>query len=322
MQTRRIFKNARMAVLQVLVTGLTLFFLYRFLLEALGVELLGVWSLVLATSSIVHIGNLGLSGSVVKFVAKYVARHEMVVAAEVIETAAITLGGVFLVLLVIAYPVLSKLLEVGLPTENLGDAMLLLPFALVSLWLAVITGTFQSGLDGCQRIDLRSILAIVGGILNLIFAVVFVQAYGFIGLGYAQVLQAVLILISSWFVLRGELRDLPLFPCRWRRSLFLEMLHYGINFQISSIAIMLYEPVTKWLMSYFGGLAMTGYYEMASRMVAQFRAIPVAANQVLQIDQLAPLKLEELQLEELFLPPLSLDRLHHQQVQYQPYHVF
>ena len=91
MKTRRIFKNARMAVLQVLVAGLTLFFLYRFLLNTIGVKQLGVWSLVLATSSIIHIGNLGFSGSVVKFVAKYVARQELVLAAEVIETAAISL---------------------------------------------------------------------------------------------------------------------------------------------------------------------------------------------------------------------------------------
>jgi len=281
MQTRRIFKNAWMAVLQVLVTGLALFFLYYFLLKAIGVELLGVWSLVLATSSVVQIGNLGLSGSVVKFVAKYVARKEMAVAAEVIETAAISLGFAFLALLVILYPVLLMLLELALPTDNLGDALSLLPFAVVTLWVAVVTGTFQSGLDGCQRIDLRSMLTIAGSILNLVFTIVFVQAYGFIGLGYAQVLQASLLLVASWVVLRWELKELPFIPHRWKRGLFMEMLLYGINFQLSSIAIMLYEPATKWLMSYFGGLTMTGYYEMASRMVNQFRAVLVAANQVL-----------------------------------------
>ena len=281
MQTQRIFKNARMAILQVLVTGLTLFFLYRFLLDTIGVELLGVWSLVLATTSIVRFGNLGLSGSVVKFVAKYVARRELMLAANVIETAVISLGGVFFALLIIAYPALSRILEAGLPSDNLGDALSLLPFALVSFWIAVVTGTLQGGLDGCQRIDLRSMLSIAAGLLNLIFAVIFVQAYGFIGLGYAQVLQAVLILISSWIVLRRELRDLPLFPCRWRRGLFVEMLRYGVNFQLITVAVLLNEPATKWLMSYFGGLAMTGYYEMASRMVTQFRAVLVAANQVL-----------------------------------------
>lgn len=44
---------------------------------------------------------------------------------------------------------------------------------------------------------------------------------------------------------------------------------------------MLYDPVTKGLLSKFGSLSMVGYYEMASRMVQQFRALVVSANQVL-----------------------------------------
>jgi O-antigen/teichoic acid export membrane protein len=44
---------------------------------------------------------------------------------------------------------------------------------------------------------------------------------------------------------------------------------------------MLYDPVTKSLLSKFGGLEMTGLYEMASRMIMQLRSLPVAANQAL-----------------------------------------
>ena len=43
----------------------------------------------------------------------------------------------------------------------------------------------------------------------------------------------------------------------------------------------MFEPVTKGLLSRYGGLAMVGYYEMASRMVLQFRIMIVSANQVL-----------------------------------------
>jgi O-antigen/teichoic acid export membrane protein len=44
---------------------------------------------------------------------------------------------------------------------------------------------------------------------------------------------------------------------------------------------MFYEPTTKVLLSKFGGLAMTGFFEMANRMVVQFRTLLVSANQVL-----------------------------------------
>ena len=55
----------------------------------------------------------------------------------------------------------------------------------------------------------------------------------------------------------------------------------GPIFQIVSIVGMMFEPVTKGLLSRYGGLAMVGYYEMASRMVLQFRIMIVSADQVL-----------------------------------------
>jgi len=45
--------------------------------------------------------------------------------------------------------------------------------------------------------------------------------------------------------------------------------------------VILFEPVTKTFLSRFGGLAVTGYYELATRMVQQVRAVLVSANQVL-----------------------------------------
>jgi O-antigen/teichoic acid export membrane protein len=44
---------------------------------------------------------------------------------------------------------------------------------------------------------------------------------------------------------------------------------------------MLYDPITKAFLSKFGGLSMVGYYEMANKMVQQFRSLIISANQVL-----------------------------------------
>ncbi|MBZ5653313.1 MAG: oligosaccharide flippase family protein, partial [Acidobacteriia bacterium] len=63
---------------------------------------------------------------------------------------------------------------------------------------------------------------------------------------------------------------------------------YGVNFQVVSIVTMLFEPTTKALMAKFGGLTSTAYYEMASRMVSQVRALLVSANQAM-VPQVAEL---------------------------------
>jgi O-antigen/teichoic acid export membrane protein len=278
---RQTFTNAGTSIVQVILSGVILFVLYRFLLITIGVEQLGIWSIVLATTTVTHISNLGLSGSVVKFVAKYVARAELENVSGVIQTAALSLSGLIGLILLIIYPLLQTLLEYIVPDSGLPDALSILPYALVSLWITAIASIFQAGLDGCQRIDLRNILLIGTNLLYLGLVFLWVPSYGLLGLAYAQVFQASSVLIVSWLLLRRELNVLPLVPYHWHRNLFFEMLSYGINFQLISIIGMLSDPLTKALLSKFGGLTMVGYYEMAYRMVIQFRAIIVNANQVL-----------------------------------------
>lgn len=281
MQKRQILINATMSLVQIVVVSGVLFFLYRFLLNTIGVEQLGIWSLVLATTSVTQITNFGLSGSVVKFVAKYVARNEYKNVSEVIQTAAISLTVIVGFTLMIGYPLIKWVLGLVVPPIFLEYAVGILPFVLFSLWLTIITNVFQSGLDGFQKIYIRNFLIMISGVFYVILCFIFAPKYGLIGLAHAQVINNSIVLLVSWILIKRLLPVLPVIPYYWNKSLFKEIISYGINLQIISVAIMFYDPITKALLSKFGGLSMVGYYEMANRMIQQFRAIIVSANQVL-----------------------------------------
>jgi len=289
MQKRQILINAIMSVVQVVVVGIVLFILYRFLLNTIGVEQLGIWSLVLATTSVTQIANLGLSESIVKFVAKYIARRENENISRVIQTASISVGVFVALILMIGYPIAKWILSLVIPPESLPSALAILPYAFLALWIMIATSIFQAGLDGHQRIDIRSILLMGGALLHLFLCFMLAPRYGLMGVAYARVIQNIIILLSSWFFLKRYVPLLPIFPYKWNRSLFKEMIGYGINFQVMSITRMLYDPVTKALLSKFGGLSMVGYYEMANKMILQCRALIVSANQVL-VPTIADLK--------------------------------
>jgi len=280
-QKRQVLINAIMSVVQVIVTGGVLFILYRFLLNTIGIEQLGIWSVVMATNSVANIANLGLSASVVKFVAKYLARGEEKTVANVIQTSVMSIGILAGLVLLIAYPLVNWLLGLIIPLGNLKDALSILPYALVSLWIMVVSSVFQAGLDGYQRIDIRSKILIASTFFNLILCFLLVPVYGLMGLAYAHIAQAIMVLIGSWVMLKRCLFFLPVILFRWDRKLFQEMVGYGLNFQAISISQMLYDPITKALLTSFGGLAMVGFYEMANRMLIQFRMLLVSANQVL-----------------------------------------
>jgi len=281
MQKQRVFINAIMSLAQIVLGSGVLFFLYRFLLKTIGVEQLGIWSLVLATTSVTQVANFGLSGSVVKFVAKYVARREDRNVSGVIQTAVISLGVIIGTVLLAGYPLIKWVLGLVVPVNSLGLALSILPFALFSLWLTTITGVFQSGLDGFQKIYIRNLLMMGGSIFYALLCLAFAPKYGLIGLAYAQIINNTAILIVSCVLIKRFLPLLPVIPYQWDRTLFKEIISYGINFQIICITQMFYDPITKALLSKLGGLSMVGYYEMANRMVQQFRVLIVSANQVL-----------------------------------------
>ncbi len=289
MQKRQVLINASMSVLQIAIIGAVLFILYQFLLNTIGVEQFGIWSLVLAITSVTQIANFGLSGSVVKFVAKYIARAENENVCGVIQTAAISVGVFAGVILLAGYPIVKWVLGLVVPDESLSLALSVLPYAFLSLWIMVIASIFQGSLDGCQRIDLRSLLLMGGAIVHLLLCFMLAPTYQLMGVAYAGVIQNFVILIGSWIVLKRLLASMPLLPCKWDTGIFKEMIGYSINFQIMSVTVMFYDPITKALLSNFGGLAMVGYYEMASRMIQQFRALIVSANQVL-VPAIADLK--------------------------------
>jgi O-antigen/teichoic acid export membrane protein len=278
---RPVIRNAGMTIMQVVVSSVILFFLYRYLLDTLGVAKLGVWSVVMATASASRMSELGISGSVVKFVAKYRAHSDVLSVSEVVQTAAISTAVLLSVMLGLLYPIFSWLLKFLIPASDIAEGLAILPYTLISLWCIALAGVFLSGLEGCQRIDLRSWILMGSSIIYLFLTVILVPEFGLIGLAFGQVLQAGIVLTISWILLRHELKILPSIPSRWSKRLFKEMIGYGANFQIVSIVGMMFEPVTKGLLSRYGGLAMVGYYEMASRMVLQFRIIIVSANQVL-----------------------------------------
>jgi O-antigen/teichoic acid export membrane protein len=289
MQNKQIIKNVVLSVTQFLFGGIVLFILYKFLLRKLGAELFGVWSLVISTTTFANIANLGFSGSVIKYVAQSLAKNDVEKVVNIIETSAISIGVSVGLVLLISYPVAKWLLRIIIPNSHISKALIILPYAMISLWISVIAGVFQAGLDGHQRIDLSSTVTIFRMVSYLILCLLFVPAWGLMGLAYAHIIQACMLTILSWGMLKRQLPALPAIPYRWSNKLFREMVEYGLNIQMITVSQMLYDPITKGLLVKFGGLDLAGYYEMANRMVIQLRGLIVTSVQVL-VPAIADLK--------------------------------
>lgn len=273
--------------------------LYRYLLETIGIEQLGVWSLVLAMSSMVQVANFGLTGSIVKHIADHDAKGEKRTAAIAIETAAITVAVLSLALIACAYPAAKYYLAFAIEGKLYNDAMAILPLGLMAFWVLMVTSIYQSGLYGCQLINKRNGLLIAESISHLALCLFLAPRYGLLGLAYARVGQNLITLMASMAILKGHLSPLSFFPYRWDKTVFGEMVGYATSFQVISLLTMLSDPITKALLSRLGSVSMVGYYEMAAKLIQLFRSLIVNANQVLvptfaNLNQLLPHKVSEL----------------------------
>ena len=281
MTTTTLARNVIVAVWQIVVTGIILIVLYRLLLLQIGIYQLGIWSMVTAVASSAGIAQLGLGGSVVKFVSRYLAHSDSASAIRVIQTAAISTAVLLFVGGLLLYPVLHWIVGKVVDSESVKIAHEILLLSLTVVWINTVAGVFQSGLDGAQRIDLRGYAVMSGSLIYLLCVYILVPIYGLTGLLYSQIVQACFLLVAGLVMLGYIFRKSTLLPGCWEKSVFRDMLGYGVPFQIISLAQIYTDPITKVLLGYFGGLSAVGYYEMANRIVMQLRTLFVAANQVL-----------------------------------------
>lgn len=282
MSLRRLSWNAVAAMVQVVASSVLLFALYRFLLHQLGPAQLGVWSLVVASTAVARLGELGIGGSVTRFVALDLGAGDSARAVATVGMSAVAIGGLIGICCLVLQPILhAGLAHLITEPELLAAARRLLPWALAALWLGTVAQVFLSALDACQRGDLRVAVSVVATASQLGAAYLLVPKHGLDGLGPVQLVQALVTVVLAVGTLATILRH-PI--GRWlkpERIRFREILHYGGSLQVSALVQMLFDPVVKILLTRLGGLSLTGYYEAASRAVVQFRALVVAAYQML-----------------------------------------
>ena len=265
---------------QVLFVGVVYFLLYRYLLRQLGVEMLGVWSVVLSTSSLANLANFGVADSVVRFVAIFLKENDHTRIRQLIFTASLFLGGLFVIIASIIYPFADIILTSVLPAKYLAAGLSILPYSLGCLVLNAINGVYASVLDGMQKNYVRNIVFSGSSILLLVLAYMLVPHYGLRGVAFAQVCQSLLALLFCLLNVIFYTRFNPL-SWNWNKQIFKQIFSYGIKFQFISLAAMLNEPVTKILLGKFGGMAFAGYYEMANRVLMQARGVIVNGTQSL-----------------------------------------
>lgn len=281
MNKSQITINALSAIGQVLIVGIVYFFLYKVVLVQIGVELLGVWSLIIATTSVAAIANFGMSSGIVKFVATYKARDDLEAIDRLIFTSGLFVLFTYSVLAILIYVLGGKILPYFIDSDYVSIALKILPFSLISLVVNALGSIYNSAIDGIQKNYLKSIIVTCGSIVLLGISIYLTPVCGIYGLVYAQIIQSSFVLVLTVYCF-WRYSGVPMsLAWKWDKNLFKEIFSYGVKIQAASVLEMTFEPITKFMLSKYGGLTFVGYYEMAARLIIQLRSLIVSANQVM-----------------------------------------
>lgn len=278
----RLRRNAVWNVAEVLASSVVLFFLYKIILARLGVSALGVWSLVLATTSLARIADFGAAGGLGRYVALAQAeKRETDGALAYVETALLANAALYAALGIVLYGPAWWALGLVTDGEATAQARQLLPYAIASFVLMNLSAVVIAALVGFHRSDQKSMLALGGLAVQAAVALATVTFLELRGVALAQIAQHLVLCVGGWLlaVRAAEGRWAVKLPSRIRPPLLRELVGFGLKVQGLNLAAFLFEPAIKFVMSSVGGLAALGLFEMAQRLIQQVRQLIVAPSQ-------------------------------------------
>jgi O-antigen/teichoic acid export membrane protein len=144
------------------------FYLYKYIIEAIGLEKLGLWSLILSVTSLVNIGNFGFTGSLVKFSAELSIKNEFKKINAILNVSIVGISLILAILLSIIYFLGHYFMWYFVDVKWVPTSQNLLFYALLSLYINILASLYFSVLEGLNLAYLRSISFIIATVIYVI----------------------------------------------------------------------------------------------------------------------------------------------------------
>jgi len=274
-------RNVLAAVGQAIVAMLATFATYRAVIEAVGLELFGLWSVLLAGAGVARMADASGGSGLARFVAERLSRGNPREAVLFVHTVVLSGLGLMLVGCALVLAAVPPVLRLVIPEQADVLADLLPVVLLVSVLLPSTSAALCSGIDGTLRTDLRAILMSVSYAVLFLVSQLLLGPLGIYGFAAALAAQHLFLAVGAWIVLRSALPGLGWAPLHWSRAAFKESFRFGLKVQATGFAWLLSDPLARVLIAANGGATAAAFYELALRLVQQVRVLFVSAMQPL-----------------------------------------
>lgn len=264
-------RNSLLSLAQALLTILTYFLVMRQVVIALGLEVLGLWSLTMSLVAFLRMLDLGLAHIPARMVAGKTG--DGLGQAQVIDSTAFIGLAAFVMMGVVSYCALRPILVGSIEQELQAEALWLLLGTVAVLPLSSLSQVHLGAIDGIGRADIRAMVAIAGLILYAGSALLLMEPYGVMALVYAQLVQHGVALVVARLLLCRRIVPLRPFPFRFSGAVVRDAASFGIRVQFSTLPMALFDPLCRLLIGRSVGLELLALYELASKFASSVRLL-------------------------------------------------
>jgi O-antigen/teichoic acid export membrane protein len=274
----KLSKNALLSVGQTIAAAALLVLLYRAMVNELGLELIGLWSTLIALCSFGRAGEFGMAATAVRWVARAMASEEKEKAAHVIWLCALMTAVGLSIVFTIAIPaILYAIDNVPSLTPYSQQVNSYLVVIVVATFFNALANVFLGAIDGCQRFGIRVFINVGANTVFTVGAIALMPTFKFSALPWLYLLQSIVLMTSSLIAVRSLIPIFDRFRAKASVKEMVLLAKYGLNVQMGGIALLFFDPITKIVLAAFGGLSHVGAFELASRLVMYMRSILVSA---------------------------------------------
>lgn len=263
-------RNVIFSLMEVSSATLLTFFSYRVIVVEGGISELGIWSTLMAWLGIAKLGDFGLGGSATRFVAPLDPLRDADRIRSYIDTAILSNLALVTFLSLAGALAVSHWLVFIVGSDHAANARPLIPWLVGAVVCNNSAMVVTSTLYALHRSFVRSIIMVTGNLVQLGLVLWLVPKMGLTGFAIAQIVQFSGCSIAAWLCVCFSLGRIRL-PVAFRLRALRELLGFSLKLQVASILNSSYEPLSKMLVSHFGGMHVQGLYEAAFRCVTTAR---------------------------------------------------
>jgi len=271
----KIIRNVLFGGLRYALVAPIPFLLTPLILHKIGAAGYGTWAVFLAINGLTSLADMGLVGTLSKFVAEYYARQDFLALGRLLNSGLVlfvVLAGVIISVLWSTAPELANHLFHGSPLAP-NELITLFRFFLIVIAANILNLLFSSVTSGLQRLDMTNMLGAANVLMGAVFGgVLLLLGWGLRGLVYGYVVAGILTLIANVVIVRKLLPLVKINPMRFEAAEARKMFSFSLQLYVTQAAVAVHNQLEKVFLATLVGVAPVGWYDIASDVSLKIRS--------------------------------------------------